>query len=251
MNILTSYYSDSEEETGHPLGLGGLVTSCAGAAMSSEEHVATYTGNDPYHKERGADSRHIADISSSNGNIINSNNSTTISVAADDVIDGDSNSSCSKRVRHADHTSKTGDSQCLRFKYLEKYLPPSPVGEMPDAVAAERIQDLLEQQARSTLLGSSSSSSNSKNSSATSSNHISNGVGFSLTSSIRSKKAFGNPYILSAVKDHFHINETHSAYSPDLFHPHSYSDSDYIDKIVERYSDPAAMRAFLLEMEPL
>ena len=74
--------------------------------------------------------------------------------------------------------------------------------------------------------------------------HKKNDEGFDLTNSIRSKKIFGNPSILSSVVDHFSIFENGSEYPSDIWNPYQYNDDDYEEEIKERYNSNNDIQQF-------
>mmetsp|Transcript_22429 Transcript_22429/g.32712 ORF Transcript_22429/g.32712 Transcript_22429/m.32712 type:complete len:193 (+) Transcript_22429:42-620(+) len=61
---------------------------------------------------------------------------------------------------------------------------------------------------------------------------------FSLTESIRSKKDFGNPYILQKVVDFYHIDQYGSNYPKEIWDPSAYKKFDFDNGSVQIASQP-------------
>lgn len=246
MDVLSAYYSDEEEKEKND-----RVTTTSTGAKSSGAIGATEAARISFDS-----SVHFCITASSSDIDTNNHDSDSNSDSKSGrqglplkrSIDGTFGSSSGAKTceigDREDNESDVGGKRPkissgapLKYRFVNKHLP-APPDDAPDKVAAERIEGLLRQQAQP---GPGIRSSGDTLTTSKPGVHAS---GFDLTESIRSKKAFANPYILSAVKDFFHIDEIGSAYDPLIFDPNAYEHSDFVDSIVDRYSDPTRMRLF-------
>jgi len=110
---------------------------------------------------------------------------------------------------HHHHQQQNQQQQEQPLKYINE-IPSAPSNESLNPITIERIKDYIEKKQEE---------------------------GFDLTESIRSKKIFGNPYILSSVVQHFGIQEYGSEYPIDKWDPMAYQNEDYEEEIKRRYNN--------------
>lgn len=136
-----------------------------------------------------------------------------------DKVKLDNNKTIDKQQEHAhehqeseNHDSKDHQQnyhQKQSLKYINE-IPSAPSNELLNPITIDRMKDYIEKK---------------------------EDEGFDLTASIRSKKIFGNPYILSSVVQHFGIQEYGSEYPIDKWNPAKIQEDYDEEEIKRRYND--------------